>query len=41
MNEIWNVRNSIRDIKAKRDVHSERSNDFGMNLKLRILLQNY
>ena len=41
INKIWNVRNSIRDIKAKGDVHSERTNDFGMNLKLRILLQNY
>ena len=40
MNEICEVGNSIRDIKAKKDIHSEQvkdNKDFGMNLKLRLL----
>ena len=40
MNEICEVGNSICDIKAKKDIHSEQvkdNKDFGMNLKLRLL----
>ena len=43
-NEIGELRNSIRDIKAKKDVHSEKSNEnkrLWVNLKIRILLLNH
>ena len=40
MNEIFEVRNNISDIKAKKYVHSEQRiiNEFGMNFKLKNML---